>query len=188
MTDEINPTVIGVGNIVDNADVIVAFENNVRLLIQGITAWHSAASMPGQFPTAELGNLVQPGPNEGELTPTIVAQKIADSFALYTKNYTSIRNCRFVRTLTGYGVDYDSTQITSLTDAYDQPARYPTIDGIAVASGIAANQIVKVAEFNTYISNLYAEWSSAKDNLVTFTATYCHSNCHGSCHGSRRHR
>jgi len=190
MVDEVDTRAVVATNIINAPDLVTLFENNIRLVIQGATIWHNASAVPTGFPTTELGSLVQAGPNTGELVPLVVANLIANSFALYVKDYTSVRYVRYVGTKTGNigGIEYNDTNLASLTNAYDQPGRYTDIDAVAPASGVILGNLATAIGFSTYITNLYNAWVVARNDTVQFATSYCHGNCHGNCHGSRRHR
>ena len=189
--------------LINKAGQIADFTAGVRNLINTATLWHTGATGAGQLIEADLGTtraswgLLESylgggkdpsGPTEASLTDASVsASVLVNSFQTWARQYTRVRNFRFIRTGNIYGTR-DVTRITHLNNTFVQADVYPSIDSTAAENNIVQGANITAANFNAFITSLYNKWNTQKNNTHTYSVDYCHSNCHSSCHSSTRWR
>jgi len=201
--------VFAVGQFIKEEDIIANFNTRVHNTITGLTVWHTTASLPDRFPTAELAPRDPGGPAAGDikaLDPTpavyeITAQYIARSLTDWTKTYTATRKCQYNRwchlirhddgavSQDYWYIDNGSPiDIAALIQSYVQtgdPTVVDNIDSKADLNDIKTGALVTHSGMSNYIGSLYSSWNVAKENLTVVNSYYCHNDCHWNCHWSR---
>jgi len=192
------------------------FNSNLKNLINNATIWFVGSAQISLdckgdttgFPFDALGGGKDPGgPTASDLTEAaITAITIANSFHTWARQYTRVRNLRFVRigNLAGSNTPVDVTRVAHLANSFSvriasyntttqpytgvQPAAYTDIDATAGENNVLVGLNVTSVGFNAFVNSLFSKWNSLKNNTITVNYDYCHSNCHSSCHSSTRWR
>lgn len=116
----------------------------------------------------------------------ITASTLTTNFRAYAKLLSRIRIVRLLKYYQIQGdtrarVDYDNSQITNLTSAYDADAFSVSLQGTNIPS---SGNTVSASELDAFVASLSTAINTNRSSQVTIEEFYCHSNCHGSCHGS----
>lgn len=184
-------------NPVTKADQVDYFTTNVTNLINNATIWFNGAAQittdcssdTTGFPFTYLGGGKNPGgPTVSELSQAAVtASTLVNSFQAWARQYTRVRNFRFIRT-GNLGPTVDRTRVTHMTNSFLQADQYTSINNTSVENNVVQGANITAANFNAFVNALYTKWNSQKNTTASYTYDYCHSNCHSSCHSSTRWR
>lgn len=186
-------------NIVDRfADYVVATGNS------GIS-WGTNATPP-YFATSYFGGDTNGKPIEiaaANITDAnVTAATIYNVLVAETQRYSNIRNLRALVFVTGAGntagtgtrIDagpvvgagpgyiYDQTAKAYLSTAYRQATISPA------NAGVAASQVARGANLETFYNNLRTTYGTYRDTTATIQVDVCHASCHSSCHSNRGRR
>lgn len=124
---------------------------------------------------------------ESDISDTnITASTLTANFRAYARLLSRIRIVRLVKYYQTQGdprarIDYDISNITNLTSAYDAVAYGVSLDGITPPS---VDGTVSASQLDAFVTSLSTAINTNRTSQVTIEEFYCHSNCHGSCHGS----
>lgn len=179
------------------------FTTNVRNLISNATMWHTDETGAGGLVERDLGTTRASwgsftsfigggkdpgGPDVSVLTESaITASVLVNSFQAWARQYTRVRNFRFIRT-GNLEPTVDRTRVTHMTNSYLQSEEYTDINNTSIQNNIVQGANITAANFNAFVNALYTKWNSQKNNTTSYSFDYCHSNCHSSCHSSTRWR
>jgi hypothetical protein len=116
----------------------------------------------------------------------ITASTLTTNFRSYAKLLSRIRIVRLLKYFQIQGdvrarIDYDNSQITNLTAAYDADAFSVSLIGTTPP---ASDATVSASQLDAFVASLSTAINTNRTSQVTIEEFYCHSNCHGSCHGS----
>jgi hypothetical protein len=190
MTTLNNP--ISPQNIVDRfADFVTTTANSS--IVWGTNNIPFSQFDPAQFAGTTSGaTITATGNSIGLVNSNITAANIVNALLTETALYTNIRNLRALLNVTGGGgntgsygspgIIYDNTQKSNLNTSYRQ-----TLNTVNI-SNVQADQIITIANLETFFTNLQTEYSTNAANTVTIQVDVCHASCHSSCHGNRGRR
>ena len=116
----------------------------------------------------------------------VTASTITTNFRAYARLLSRIRIVRLLKYYQIQGdirarLDYDNSQITNLTSAYDAVAFGVSLTGTTPPS---SEGTVSASDLDAFVTSLSTAINTNRTSQVTIEEFYCHSNCHGSCHGS----
>jgi len=124
---------------------------------------------------------------EADVSDTnVTASTLTANFRAYARLLSRIRIVRLLKWYQVQGdprnsLQYDNSQITNLTAAYDADAFSVSLVGTTPPS---AEGTVSASELDAFVASLSTAINTNRTSQVTIEEFYCHSNCHGSCHGS----
>ena len=124
---------------------------------------------------------------ESDISDTnITASTLTTNFRAYARLLSRIRIVRLLKYYQIQGdirarLDYDNSQITNLTSAYDAVAFGVSLTGTTPPS---SEGTVSASDLDAFVTSLSTAINTNRTSQVTIEEFYCHSNCHGSCHGS----
>lgn len=176
------------GQEVERQRILTAFQNFVTDTANAGIVWGKGNPPFSQFDQSEFGGSPIGEPLQidtddiGTAGGEVSATQIYNTLVAETARYTNIRNLRARRFLTGFGYDFDNTQVAEMNNTYEQNI------GVPAQGDIQGGENISCAELDTLFTTLQTSYNTARANTVTLTTVYCHSSCHASCHASRNRR
>lgn len=131
------------------------------------------------------GTAIKNGDNQ------IDASNLTNALRTETAAYFSIRKLQARLNVTGAGgnngsrptagIVFDQTEKAYLDSSY--------LLTLGVVSGApSSGDVIDESNIETYFGNLRTAYTTARDDVATFTRNVCHASCHSSCHSSRGRR
>lgn len=178
-------------NPVKPANIVDRFADYVRARANADIVWGTNALPFPQFPSSYFGGttsgraLAISGDSIAKAGDVIKASDIYNVLVAETRRFTSIRNLRARRNITGNsssGVNYDETRKAHLSTSYLQEVS--NVHNRGVASG----QVISSSNMESFFNELRNHYTNLSGNTLTVTVDVCHASCHSSCHSSRGRR
>jgi hypothetical protein len=148
----------------------------------------------GGIPINHVGAPTVSPATTGGLTDTIIdAAGLANYLRTLTRNYSQVRklNWRLRFNKTGYPSGNGNLVLEQTTTDYihlNAETYKQTVTDNATTYNIEEGDLIDASDFESYIADLYSQWSTLKENTVTIYVDTCHASCHSNCHGSRGRR
>lgn len=185
--------------IYSTTDLKNRFRNNVINTI--VADMHTNASVPAPIPAADLqGNNINDRLNNVTLNSntTVSASEVYKALMTVMKLSGNIRKYHINTYFNNNGNNQLQSQaegkaafndtLSANTDSLNKSTTTGKQNYSDVNNPLVAGNETKLAELNSFFSNLLSAWKTLYNNTITYNYYTCHSSCHNNCHSSGRGR